>query len=323
VVPTLGSDFAENPGLPPGVRLDASAASGSCGPYNPTVTMTIALRPRWNLGAGFQLRGGWNYNYEFTNSDTTTTRNEPRFTDPFFSLFYNRIPRVAGFKFQPSVTVSLPVSPESRARTVIFTPSVAMQISRGVEHVLGGDLLFVGSVSFNHPLYQYTTPGIRGEPQFPPQCYAENGMADMSCTSQLSGLFNVSNAVVYGLTVVGEWGAWSPGLSLSYTSSWAYRSSTGPQDTPNVRQTSNFSFWLDWNATPWFTLELGYSLLRPVLDADGTYGNPLWAPYQQPSVYLLGNVVLDTLYNALRGGAGAGGVIRTQNRPNRSPFVAF
>ena len=45
------------------------------------------------------------------------------------------------------------------------------------------------------------------------------------------------------------------------------------------------------------TVEAGYSLTRSLLDADGTYGDPFFARYQDWRVYLSASVVLDRLFD--------------------------
>src|SRR5262249_18838729 len=48
---------------------------------NATVDSYLAFRPRLYVHPMLQLRGGINLYYEFTNSDSTTTNNEPQASD--------------------------------------------------------------------------------------------------------------------------------------------------------------------------------------------------------------------------------------------------
>lgn len=289
--------------------------------YNPTVTGSIALRPRYFLSRDWQLRAGLTFNYEFTNSDTTTTMNEPRFSDPTLDLWFHGIPAFAGIKAQLAARVAFPLSPESRARTTIFTPTLVAQFSRPFEHVLGGDFLIVAGLNYSHPFMQYTTSETRTDFPYSRPCVSAT---DTTCRNQLSSTFAASDTLSWSVTLAQDWGWISPGVFFQGSHSWAYRSSYGSGDTPNVRQGSFFSFWVDFNINSWLTTEVGYQLFRSsVLDADGTLGNLFWAPYQDPQVYVQAVFTVDKIYQALRGGGGAGGVIRTENRVRPSRFAIF
>ncbi|HQY60934.1 MAG TPA: hypothetical protein PK141_06040, partial [Polyangiaceae bacterium] len=56
-------------------------AAGQTQYQNPTTDMTLFFLPRYALSKDWQIRARTTFTYEFTNSDTTTTRNEPRFGD--------------------------------------------------------------------------------------------------------------------------------------------------------------------------------------------------------------------------------------------------
>lgn len=311
----------------------ANQGGGGCYAPNPTVDFSLALRPRYFLNRRWQLRGGISFLYEFTNGDFTTSRNEPRFTDPFVQLWYHGIPVFGGIKMWVAPTLSAPLSPESRARTVIATPGLLLQFARGFEHVLGGDLAIIANVTFSHPFYQYTTPEVRtpyrdavtGQP-YNPQCYG----GGTGCAGQLSGFTNVANVLSWSLILTQEWGHFSPGLfySMSHQFSYAATNVDGvntSQNNQNVRTSSTFFAWVDYNINAWLTAEVGYSVSRfNILDGDGTYGNPIWAPRFDTRVYTQAVFTLDKLYDALFNGANSGGgIIRVQNFTRPTPFARF
>ena len=309
---------------------------GGCNAYNPTVDSSIALRPRFFINRQWQLRGGINFTYEYTNNDFTTTRNEPRLTDPFIQLWYHGIPAWHGLKVWFAPTLALPLSPESRARTTIATPGILMQVARGFEHVLGGSLAIIANVSYSHPLYEYTTPTFRspisdpitGRPT-PPQCWGGGS----GCAGQGAGFFalsNVANSLSWSLIVVQEWGHFSPGLFFSMSHNWSYAPMEleGVPRSPNnqnIRNSSAFFAWVDYNVTPWLTTEIGYSVSRfNSLDSDGTRGNPFWAPRFETRGYLQAVFTLDKLYDAIfHAGEGGGGIIRVRNFTRPTPFARF
>jgi hypothetical protein len=289
--------------------------------YNPTVDSSIWLLPRYALSEAFQLRGRLIFNYEWTNSDDTQTRNEPRFSDTTLSLFYRKIPEIPGIGVKPAVAlnVGLPTSPESRARTLIFSPGASLQLSKSIEHVLGGELSFLASTVYSHPVYRSTTPEIRNQAPYAFQC-----VGGTTCQDQLSGTFNPSDNISYTFLVAGEWGKWSPALYYLGASQFAYTGQTveyngkpvesAPGFRPtNIRQTSYFSAWLDYNANAWFTAEVGYWLSRSALSGDGQRGNIFVDRYQDMRVYIGANFNIDNIMKQLEGGPTDAGIVRAHN----------
>ena len=290
--------------------------------YNdPTVDSSVWLQPRYALSEAFQLRGLLVFSYEYTNADDTVTKNEPRFSDTTLSLFYRKIPELPG-GIKPAVAVSagLPTSPESRARTLIFTPGVSVQLVKAFEKVLGGEVDIIAGGLYSHPLYRNTTSEIRGSRPYAFQCVGGN-----SCQDQLSGTFNVSDSVGYSLLVSGEWGKWSPALFYRGTSQGAYTGSDvkNPVDgttvgspagfePTHIRQRSYFSAWLDYNANSWLTAEVGYWLDRTTLGENGTRGNPFFDRYQDMRVYLGASFNIDNIMKQLEGGSTEAGIVRAK-----------
>lgn len=288
--------------------------------YNPTVDSAIWLLPRYAISESFQLRARLIFNYEYTNSDDTVTRNEPRFSDTTLSLFYRKIPVLpGGIKPMVAVNAGLPTSPESRARTLIFSPGATLQLSKTFEHVGGGEIMLLSSLIYSHPLYRNTTPETRTPRPYAFQCVGGN-----SCQDQLSGTFNASDVFAYTFLVAGSWGKWSPALYYLGASQWAYtgsdvqvngRTVTSPTGfaPTNVRQTSYFSAWLDYEANSWFTAEVGYWLSRSALNEDASRGNPFFDRYQDQRVYLGFNFNIDNIMKQLEGGTVEAGIVRAQN----------
>jgi hypothetical protein len=286
---------------------------------NRTVDMSLSLRPRFTLSRMFQVRAGLDLRYEFTNSDTTSTINEARFGDPFVDLWITGIPAVGPFKFWVAPRLQFPVSPESRAATTILTTGLVLQAAVGVEHFLGGDLTLIAQGSYTHNFNQYTTPGTRTE--FSPNCFS-----GLSCLNQVSGVANAADVLSWAVIVAPSWGHWSPGLFFRMTHAFPYslRSLEGLSNVgeapSRVRQSTFFAAWVDYNANPWLSLELGYSMGRNLLRADGRIGNPIWDEAQDMRVYVSTVFTVDKLYQALSGNdRGSGGVIRTENTPRRGP----
>jgi len=328
VDPTLAPKLERKPSAFSGTQVFAmtSMSTATVFPnqqqdYNPTIDTSLFFQPRYALSDALQLRGRLVFTYELTNSDTTVTRNEPRLSDTLAQLYYRKIPEVAGIKPLVGVSLALPTSPESRARTMLFSPGVVAQASKSFAHVWGGGVSLLAVAAYAHPIYGRQTAEIRGRAPYAFAC-----AGGTSCQDQLSGVFNPSDIVSYSLIVSGHWGRWSPALMYLGTSQWVYQGKTpvNPIDgTPVVspsgfeptiiRQTSYVSAWLDYDVNSWLTAEIGYAMLRNVLDEDGTRGNPFISRYQDMRVYLGANINVENAVLEISGGSGERGVVRATN----------
>jgi hypothetical protein len=233
--------------------------------------------------------------------------------------------------------VLLPVSPEARAATLIIQPRVVAQVAWGIE-ALGGDIAVIGQAIYSHRFTQYTTPGVQGMFPYARQSLGSSLSADLGgfpgVNNQLIGLTNVHDQLTWIAILAGTWGRFSPGLAMIMTHQWSYdvnrgpgAPSPGPYETAvgsHTRQLSTFFGWLDVTANSWLTVEAGYFMSRRLLRDDGSWGNPIFDPYQDWRLYLNANIILDKFFDAITGaGGGDGGVIRTQNTPRRDPFARF
>jgi hypothetical protein len=301
--------------------------------YNPTVEQAVWLQPRYSINKDFQLRGRTIVTYEFTNSDSTTYRNEPILSDTTLQLFYRSIPDFAGIKPMIAVNAGLPTSKLSRARTLMFAPGVTGQLSKGFEHVLGGEVSLITSVTYSHPIYQSRQPEVvdpRGQQTL--QC-----VGGASCGDLIGGSLNPSDTLSYMFLVAGEWGKFSPGLLYFGGSSWVYRPKeimesdviaggnavpvTGSSNPTSVRQTHFVSAFLDYHFNTWFTGEVGYQMSRSIFNESGQYGNPFFDRYQDMRVYLGANFNIDNLMKTLEGGEAEAGIVRAHN--TKKPFGVF
>jgi hypothetical protein len=279
---------------------------------DPTVDSSIWLMPRYNLNDQFQLRGRLIFNYEWTNSDTTVTEHEPRFSDTTVQLVYKKIPEIGTIKPLVGIQVAAPTSPESRARTMRFNPGVLASASKTFEHIGSGSIDIGGSAIYSHPIYGSTQAEVRGHRQVPLQC-----AGGTDCSDLLSGKMNSSDTLTYTISISGKWGKWSPALYFLGASQWVYHPKdtdvaiAGGQKVPvegqpggdrsSIRQSGYFSASLDYEVTPWFSPEIGYSLYRNILAEDGTYGNPLFDPYQDMRVFVGATIDPDEMIRSLKG----------------------
>lgn len=293
--------------------------------YNPTVESSLWFLPRYSINESFQLRGRLIMNYEWTNSDTTTYRNEPMLSDTTLQLFYRKIPKLPlGIQPALAVNAALPTSKLSRSRTMVFTPGATLQLVKGIEHFLGGEAMILSSLIYSHPIYQsQNAVVVDPRPSGAFSCVGGN-----ACSDLLSGSMNPSDTLAYAFLFEVEWGHWAPAVYYLGASQWAYspREVNNPVDgTPvgrpagfeptSVRQTHYFSAWLDYNFNSWFTGEVGFWNATSAINGNGKYANPFFNQYADTRVYLGASIQLDNLVKTLQGGSdGEAGVVRAKNR---------
>ncbi|MBX3233022.1 MAG: hypothetical protein KIT84_12700 [Labilithrix sp.] len=295
---------------------------------NPTIETAAIIGPRFAITPALQLRARLVASYEWTNNDGNTYAHEPVLSDTTLQLFYRKIPSFAGIMPNLALSVGLPTSKGSRARTLVAAPGAMLQLVRGFENVLGGDLMLLSNFTYTHPLYTSRQPVTIDDRPYALQCVGGSG-----CTDLLSGMMNISDTLSYSLIVVQEWGHFSPGLAYIGGSQWAYRppQTVNPvdgtllaqnSDATNVRQSHYFAAWLDYNFASWITGEIGYYAATAGIGLSGTRSNPIFERYQDTRVYLGASIQLDNLVKALQGSDnGEAGVIRAKN--NKAPIMTF
>lgn len=302
---------------------------------NPTADSSLWLLPRFSINKEWQIRGRLIASYEFTNSDTSTYRNEPELSDTTLQLFYRGLPKIAEFQPAISANLGLPTSKASRARTMVVAPGLTAQVSRVFENVLGAeDIMILGSFGYSHPLYT----NRQAEVVDPRNANVQQCVGGTACGDQLSGRLNPSDSILYMALLTGEWGHWSPAVMYLGSNQWTYTpkevtegqiipgGSNAPIEsgTPaptRMSQSHYFSAWLDYNFNSWMTGEVGYWMRRSALAGDGKYANPFWDRYQDMRVYLGVNINIDNLIKSLEGSQSDGGIIRAKN--TRQPMFTF
>jgi hypothetical protein len=290
---------------------------------NSTVDSSLWLMPRYAINEAFQLRGRWILSYEYTNSDTTTYQRELRYSDPWFQLFYRKLPKLpGGINVNAIAQINPGISPESRARTQLFSPGVGLQLAKAFEHVAGGELMFILGGTYQHPIYTHTTPRVDTPIPYKVQCFSGTG-----CQDQVSGVANVRDQLAWSAVATGEWGKWSPGIFAFVAHQWMYQFRDIPgvtrmEDRAAARTTTFVSAFLDYHINDLLTAEIGYWMSRNLINGNGKYGNPLWDKDQDMRVYLTFNLNFDNLLKKIEGQEkGEGGIERANN--NRRPFGAF
>lgn len=300
--------------------------------WNPTIESNLFILPRYAFNDALQLRARLVVNYEYTNNDLTTYRNEPVLSDTTLQLFYRKIPTLP-LGIQPALALNagLPTSKLSRSRTLVVAPGATLQLVKGISDIFGGDMMLLSNLMYSHPLYRSRTQEVL-DPRPPGSLSCVGGN---NCQDLLSGTMNPSNIFAYSLIAVMEWGHWSPALMYMGSSQWAYKptDATNPVDgTPvgrpegfeptTVRQTHYFSVWLDYNFNSWFTGEVGFWNSVLGINGAGQRANIIFDRYQDTRVYIGGSFQLDNLVKAIQGGDhGDAGIVRAKN--TKSPMWTF
>lgn len=284
-----------------------------------SVNYFVRVAPRYTINKEWQVRGNIGGSADVVEGINTGTTYGHEFVlnDPAFQLFYTGIPKLpGGVRMLAGVSLRLPLSKAAWAQTLLFSPGVATQFSKGFES-MGGDTLLVASLGYQRPIYMSRTPTS----QLPyPRATFVGPQTFGTSDDQFTGAVNVRDTFTLVAFAVQSWGKWQPGLFMFVNGQLPYgiKDLGLRQDNVNTwraRTSTYFGAFVDYEINDWFIPEVGYQMFRSVLDADGTYGNPLWGRNQEMQVYLGANIQLDVLYKVLKGDSAEGGVVRASRAP--------
>lgn len=312
-----------------------------------------SIRPRFALGRHFSLAVRQDATFELF-PDYGDTGSAGFFGDLWTDLSFRSIPAFGGIKPVVALRAQWPVSLATRARNVYVTTALVASFSKSFE--LPRDSSFSISLSFvgSHPWAGSTTGGnriIAGTlDRNGCQLVTTEAGADQNSRSQsICGYGGASSNTAFGLTSVLSltYAPPVPGLSFSVMgvmlNNWLYEL---PQAyvvdrmggvvqvqrdglDQRMRQATWLSFSVDYDATKWLSLSLGYYSFRSVTNEDGTYGNPLYQPGGGTRLFFTTSFSLDAIYEALAGSQverGAGGSARSVTlndaRPRRRPALS-
>jgi hypothetical protein len=97
--------------------------------YNPTVSSALSVSPSHTFSGGSAVRLGLGLSYEWTNPDFQTTRHEVWLSDPSVTISYPIFARGKRFRLGGSTTMVAPVSPTSRAASLITRIDQSVRVS--------------------------------------------------------------------------------------------------------------------------------------------------------------------------------------------------
>lgn len=307
-----------------------------------------SIRPRFALGRHFSLAVRQDATFELF-PDYGETGSAGFFGDLWTDLSFRSIPAFGGIKPIVALRAQWPVSLATRARNVYVTTALVASFSKTFE--LPRDQGITISLSFvgSHPWAGSTTGGNRlGANTIDRngcQLVAIDAGADQGSRAQSICTYGPASAnTAFGLTSVLSLTYTTPVAGLSFSAmgvminNWLYELPSayvvdrmgGVVEVSNnsldqrMRQASWLSFSVDYDATKWLSLSLGYYSFRSVTNEDGTYGNPLYQPGGGTRLFFTMAFSLDAIYEALAGSTverGAGGSARSvtlnETRPRR------
>jgi len=304
---------------------------------SPSYQWWMSIRPRWYFTRTLSLRVRQDMTLEwFPGSADTTRIREPQFGDLWTDVAFTGIPSFGGITSVLGARLQWPVSLTSRARGVIVTAGIFASLNRSFSLGKGGDLSLGITMVASHPFTNSNTTGILGQPI---PCAALDIALPSLCTTQgtlnsvfaLNTMFTIGYSAPFGLSwsalylLSDSWAAPTPDATLIDSMGGMVTVPRAGDDT-RLRQSSFFSTSVDYDVTKWLNLSLTYYVFRSILNPDGTYGNPFWAPGNSSRFTFTMTFTLDQIYSAIvgqregRGGrVNVRGVTMNETRPRQTP----
>ena len=272
----------------------------------PSYQFWFSFRPRYYFKPYLSLRVRMDLTVEVLNAVDTTYKNEPLFGDFWTDLVYTP-PTFWKGRMAPSVGL----------RAVWGTSKDSMAAGQVAKLGISGSL--VGTFSLRkagllelslgaYALYgadTHTSAGTLNSYG----CASLGDFNAMACDEN-TGLMNPQWQLVTLPSIKYQpHPKVSIGVTYAVLETWAY-------DTPNAkdpmygntvqransdtrfRQSGWFLASIDYDPKDYVEFSLGYYCLRPVLDPNGSYGNPFWKPGGSSRIFLTATFNLDRVYDA-------------------------
>ncbi len=276
--------------------------------WNPYWAMEFGFRFRWYFDEHWFAGARVDVTREVTEADDTTYAGEAWVGDLLLTGGGSRfvtIPGV-GIDLSADVTLTLPTSKLSQARTLYLGIGPNVRLSRG--WTLGGDWSAGYHVRFNSYLHGATT--AERETPLIPTC-ASSGQGCEAFVN--TGLRNAQWRVQHGVDLSYQPLEWL-GLSVAFEHivDWLYpleaddpRVSWENESPTDLRHASAFEAEVTFTPWPALAIGVGYSTISPQLAPDSTYYNPFYNRYTTLYLDLRLQIegLVDQLTEAFEGGA--------------------
>lgn len=305
---------------------------------DPSIQTWLSIRPRIALPRPlhqFSVRARLDATYEWFNDDSSTRLHEWVLGDLWTDVVFTGIPRFLGIATSVGLRFQWPTSLTSRLRGNYFNLALSLGANRTFELGRAGELsvglAFVGT----RPVAPNTTTAVVGNGY---NCQAFDGtpivcvgLGTMNSAFSLATSLSLAyNPPVPGLSfsalglIVDQWRQNTPDVTLRDRMGGTVTVDRSPLDQ-RFAQSTFVSFAVDYEVQKWLSLSLSYWVSRSVLNPDGSYGNPFWAPGGSTRMSFTVTVPIDEVYAAISGrnvrqtgtggGANTRGITRNETRP--------
>jgi len=259
--------------------------------YNPYYAMSYRFAPRFYLYEGLSLRLDWSLEQELTNSDTTTKKHEPYWSDVLVDLVWGGLATIpkAEIAFTPKIRFTLPASKGSQARTLYVAIGPGFDFLKTFD-VLGGITLqwafrytkhfnkYSGSVSeeplLECPGTQASCPYYAMGPRNPSHTFSNSFLFEIRPIDAL--YFDIQVAVVNNILY-----RTSPKTVEVIGGSYTVEESSKNTNHSGLMQ---YVFELGYDVLPFMTIALGTNTYNPMLAPNSRYYAPFFNRYT--NIYL-------------------------------------
>ncbi len=249
--------------------------------YNPYYAMELDLHPRWWFGSIFSVDVDVSVSRELTNSDVTTQRGELEWGDVSLGASASRfyVVPVVGLGFSGGVSVQLPTSKVSKARTQLLALKPSVRVDRQFD-VLDGAWVGYGFAATR--FFNESTTSEREAPLIP-DCLTAGGTCDAFLGM---GVRNPAWRLAHGVDAgidVSRWFGLSASASvlvdMLYPMTLDESVSYEPQEDTDRRYAMAYGLEVHTRPIPSLGFELGASTVNPQLKPDSTQEKPFFNRY--------------------------------------------
>jgi hypothetical protein len=274
--------------------------------YIPSYQWWISFRPRFYVTPKFSLRLRADLTVEWTNAADTTTLREGQWGDIWTDGIYD-LPSFWKITGAVGLRAIWGTSKDSQGNTSVVRLGPTAVLDRAFPTRIGEFGLSVGMYALynfvQNTSAQASSPFTCQSTDFTPTVCGVNTGA-MNAQVNLTTLVMARYSPIPRLTisadyiVIDNWLYRTPDATLNDAQGGLTAVPRSPNDQ-GFRQASWFLASVDFDINKWFSMSLGYYCYRPILDPDGTYGNPFYAPNGASRIFLTGTFALDKLYMAI------------------------
>ena len=292
--------------------------------YNPSYVMSWSFNPRYYLYDRLSARLSFSIDQELTNSDSTQDIYEPVVSDLSLGFMYApfyTIP-VVDIRMAGGVTFGFPTSKASQARTLYFSLTPSLSLSRTFD-VLGGLELSYG-FRYRKNFNKYTG-SVSEDTLFPcPSNLADRtecfNMGSRNASMSFSNTFSVQIYWIERLYTAVQVGVVN---TLLYPVAPAEVDTLGgtvdireSSDNTDHRGSMSYAIEVGYDAFDYLSFALGVSTVNSQLRDDGDY----WAPFfnRYSSIYFDVALSVDGLVQTIMGDDEDDEVASLENRELRA-----